>query len=76
MTTVTANDVRALARSGDEDPVLAVIDGEIVVIPEAELEENDRVLCTQEALVRELGAEVTEVEAELFAGRLSGLLTE
>jgi hypothetical protein len=76
MTTVTANDVRALARSGDENPVMALVEGEIVILPEAEVEDGDRVLCTQESLVRELGAEVTDVEADLFAGRLAALLAD
>ncbi|MEV4414867.1 hypothetical protein [Catellatospora sp. NPDC049609] len=76
MTTVTANDVRVLARSRDLDPVLAVVDGEVVVIPEAQLKEADVLLCTQQKLVRELGDEVSDIEAQLFAGRLSSLLAE
>ncbi len=76
MITVTANEVRVLARSRAVDPVLAVVDGEIVVVPAAELAENGRVLCTQQTLIRELGAEVSDIEAELFAGRLTNLLND
>lgn len=76
MTTVTANDVRVLARSRDTDPVLAVVDDELVVIPEAEVREQDRVVCTQRTLVHELGIEVSDIEAQLFAGRLTALLSE
>lgn len=76
MTTVTANDVRVLARSRDTDPVLAVVAGEVVVIPEAEVTDQDRVVCTQRMLVNELGIEVSDIEAQLFAGRLTALLAE
>lgn len=76
MTTVTANDVRVLARSRAVDPVLAVVDGEVVVIPEAEVREQDTFVCTQQMLVRELGVEVSDIEAQLFAGRLTALLAD
>ncbi|GHJ49325.1 hypothetical protein Cs7R123_66670 [Catellatospora sp. TT07R-123] len=76
MTTVTANEVRVLARSRDVDPVLAVVDDEVVVIPRAEVREQDRVLCTKQMLVHELGNEVSDIEAQLFAGRLTNLLTD
>ncbi|WP_155368150.1 hypothetical protein [Catellatospora vulcania] len=76
MTTVTANDVRVLARSREVDPVLAVVDGEVVVIPEAQLTEADVALCSQQKLVRELGDEISDIEAQLFAGRLTNLFTE
>jgi hypothetical protein len=76
MITVTANDVRVLARSRDVDPVLAVVGGELVVIPEAQVAEGDTLVCTQRMLVRELGDEVSDIEAQLFAGRLTTLLSE
>lgn len=76
MLTVTANDVRVLARSRDVDPVLAVVDGELAVIPHAQLREQDTVVCSQQKLVRELGDEVSDIEAQLFAGRLTNLLSE
>ncbi|WP_027340999.1 hypothetical protein [Hamadaea tsunoensis] len=76
MTTVTADDVRALAQSADDQPVLALVDGEIVILPEAEVSPQDRVLFTQAALIEDLGVDVTEVEAELLAGRLTADITE
>ncbi|MEV0459033.1 hypothetical protein [Catellatospora methionotrophica] len=76
MITVTSNDVRVLARSRDHDPVLAVVGGEVRVIPEAEVGDDDRVVCTQRMLVHELGDEVSDIEAQLFAGRLTALLAE
>lgn len=68
---VTADDVRALAQSGDEEPVLALVDGQPVVVPAAELADHEHVICTQTALIQALGEEITDVEAEIFAGRLS-----
>jgi len=70
-TTITADDVRALAKSGDDEPVLALIDGQAVVLPAAELADHDHVICTQTALIQALGEEVTDVEAEVFAGHLT-----
>ena len=75
MTTVTADDIRALAQSGDDLPVLALIDDDVAVLPEAEVSVRDRVLITQAALVRDLGEEITDVEAELLAGRLTADIT-
>jgi hypothetical protein len=71
MTIVTAYDVRALAQSGDEMPVLALVDGEVAVLPEAELSGQDRVLITQAALIEQLGEEITDIESEILAGRLT-----
>jgi hypothetical protein len=68
---VTANDVRALAVSGLDHPVLAVVGDDLVLIPEAELPAGARVLVTQEDLLVELGREVSDFEAEIFAGRLT-----
>ncbi|MDI1461152.1 hypothetical protein QEZ54_09260 [Catellatospora sp. KI3] len=76
MVTVTANDIRVLARSREVDPVLAVVDGEIAVIPHAALKAGDTALCSQQKLVGELGDEITDIEAQLFAGRLANLLPE
>jgi len=75
-TTITADDVRALARSGDDEPVLALIDGQPVVLPAAELADHDHVVCTQTALVQALGMEITDIEAEIFAGRLTADLPD
>jgi hypothetical protein len=69
--TITANDVRALARSGDDEPVLALVEGQAVVLPAAELADHDHIICTQTALVRALGEEITDTEAEIFAGHLT-----
>lgn len=70
-TTITADDVRALAKSGDDQPVLALVEGRPAVLPATEVTPDDQVICTQTALVQALGEEITDTEAEIFAGRLS-----
>jgi hypothetical protein len=75
MTTVTANDVRALAVSELDRPVLALAGDEVVLVAEAEVPEGGRVILTHADLVQDLGVEVTEIEAELLAGRLTADLT-
>ena len=71
MTVVTPNDVRALAVSGLDHPVLALVDGAVELLPAAEVPQDTRVIVTREALNHELGDEVTDIESELFAGRLT-----
>jgi hypothetical protein len=74
MATVTSNDVRALAVSGLDSPVLALVDGEVALLSAAEAPEGTQVIITRERLNKELGDEVTDVEADLLAGRLTALL--
>jgi hypothetical protein len=71
MTTVTANEVRALAVSGLDHAVLAVVGGQVTLVPEADLPADGKVIVTQETLLQELGTEVADFEAEIFAGRLT-----
>ena len=71
MTTVTANELRALAVSGLDHPVLAVVGDQVTLLPEAELQTDGTVIITQETLVQELGTEVADFEAEILAGRLT-----
>ncbi|GAA1807317.1 hypothetical protein GCM10009682_31460 [Luedemannella flava] len=75
MTTVTSNDVRALAVSGLDHPVLALIDDAVEILPAADVPEGARVIYTREALNRDLGDEVTDIEVDLTAGRLTALVT-
>ena len=76
MIQVTADDIRVLAQSTDEDPVLAVIDGQLVVLPAAEVTERDRVVYSKANLAEEVGEDVTDVEAETLAGGLTATLSE
>ena len=73
MLTVTADDIRILAKSGAHTPVLAVVDGHLVVAPADEIPE-DEVVYTQVQLIDEYGPDVTDIEAELAAGALTAEL--
>jgi hypothetical protein len=75
MATVTPNDVRALAVSGLDSPILALVEGEVALLSATEAPEGAQVIITREHLNEELGDEVTDVEADLLAGRLTALLT-
>ena len=74
MATVTTNDVRALAVSGLEHPVLALVGDAIELLAAADGPDDAKVIYTREALNRDLGDEVTDIEVELMAGRLSALV--
>ncbi|GAA1764871.1 hypothetical protein [Luedemannella helvata] len=75
MAIVTANDVRSLAVSGLHHPVLALVGDDIELLPAAEVPEDAKIIYTREALNRDLGDEVTDIEVDLMAGRLTALLT-
>ena len=72
---MTANDIRALAVSGLDHPVLAVVGDQVTLLPEADLPAGGRVIVTQQTLADELGREVSDFEAEIFAGRLTADLS-
>jgi hypothetical protein len=74
MIQITADDIRVLAQSTDEDPVLAVIQGELVVLPAAEVSAGDQVVYSKAELAQEVGEDVTDVEAETVAGGLTARL--
>jgi hypothetical protein len=74
MITVTADDIRVLAQSNDTDPVLALVDGQLVVLPAAAVDPTDEVVLTRVDLVAEVGEDVTDVEAETLAGGLTARL--
>lgn len=71
MITVTPNDVRALAVSGLDHPVLALINGAVELLPAADVPTDTQIIFTRAQLNRALGNEVADVEAELLAGRLT-----
>jgi hypothetical protein len=74
MITVTADDIRVLAQSDDVDPVLALVDGRLVVLPAEAVDPTDQVVLTRVDLVAEVGEDVTDVEAEVLAGGLTARL--
>jgi hypothetical protein len=79
MATVTADDVRALARARGEDQVL-ILAGNVVKVESADKAYDEshggRVIYTQAELVHEFGDEVTDAEAVMLAAALTARLTE
>jgi hypothetical protein len=75
MIQVTADDIRVLAQSNDEAPVLVVVDGRLVVLAAAEVAEGARVVYSKANLVEEVGEDVTDIEAETVAGGLTARLS-
>jgi hypothetical protein len=73
MVTVTADDIRVLAKSTDEDPVLLLVGDELRVVPASEAMDG-RVILTKVQLVDEVGEDVTDVEAEVLAAGLTARL--
>jgi hypothetical protein len=76
MIEVTADDIRVLAQSNDPEPVLAVTDDRLVVLPAAEVMAGDRVIYSKANLVEDVGEDVTDVEAETVAGGLTAKLAD
>ena len=76
MTTVTADDIRVLAQSDDEDPVLVLIDGDVRVMAarEAPPASPGTVIYTQAELREDSGVEVTDLEAEIIADGITARL--
>jgi hypothetical protein len=77
MTTVTADDIRVLAQSDDEDPVLVVVDGDVQVMGAREVSADrpGQVIYSQAELLADSGVEVTDLEAETIAAGLTARLT-
>jgi hypothetical protein len=74
MTEITADDIRVLAQSTAEDPVLALLHGAPVVLPRAEAPPDAPILFTAVELNHQLGPDVTDAEAEILAGSLTARL--
>jgi hypothetical protein len=79
MTVVTADDVHVLARAADAGAVLAVVDGDVRVVPDGDGEPvaltPDQILYTKARLIQEYGDEVTDVDAEVLAAGLTARLS-
>jgi hypothetical protein len=74
MATITADDIRVLARSEHADAVLAVIDGQAAVLPPGDAV-TGIVLYTRPKLVAEYGEEITDIQAEVLAAGLTAEAT-
>lgn len=73
MTTISADDIRVLAQSNHEDPALAVVEGEVQVVPSAQ-EAGGHLVYTKRELVTEYGDEITDIQAEVLAAGLTAQL--
>ena len=73
MATITADDIRVLAQSNADDPLLLLSNGEVRVVPRAEATAGT-VVYTKAALVEEFGDEVTDVQAQVLAAGLTAQL--
>jgi hypothetical protein len=73
MVTVTADDIRVLAQSNDEDPALVLVGDELQVVPGAQAM-GGQVILTKVELVEQVGEDVTDVEAEVLAAGLTANL--
>lgn len=80
MTTITADDIRVLARSAATDAALARIGDEIRVVPDGDgpVPEvpADRIVYTKAQLIEDYGAELSDVEAEVLAAGLTAELAD
>ena len=75
MTTISADDVRVLAQSTEEDPALALVEGDVRVVPSAQ-EADGHLVYTKRELVAEYGEEITDVQAEVLAAGLTAQLVD
>jgi hypothetical protein len=72
MTTVTADDIRVLAKASDAGAALARVGDRIEVVPDGGQAE---VVYPKTRLVAEYGEEITDIDAEVLAGRLTAQLS-
>jgi hypothetical protein len=75
MTTISADDIRVLAQSTEEDPALALVEGDVRVVPNAQ-EADGHLVYTKRELVAEYGEEITDVQAEVLAAGLTAQLVD
>ncbi len=73
MTTVTADDVRVLAKASDDNAALVRIGDRIEVVPD---DGQTDVVYTKARLVADYGEEITDVDAEVLAAGLTAQLSE
>jgi hypothetical protein len=73
-TTITADDIRVLAQSTDEEPVLVLVGDDLRVLPGADAM-GGQVVLTKRQLVDEFGEDITDVEAAVLAAGLTAQMT-
>lgn len=75
MATVTADDVRALARAQGEHPVLALTDERVEVCDDRD-DSVGTVFYSKAELDSEFGPDLTDAEATILAAALTARITE
>jgi hypothetical protein len=73
MATVHADDIRVLARSEEDQPVLVLVNDEVAVVP-AEQADIGTIVYTRNDLIDEFGEFLTDVDAETLAAGLTARL--
>jgi hypothetical protein len=75
MATITADDIRVLARSELMEPVIAIVGGDALVLDADEVDFED-VIYTREMLVADFGEDITDAEADVLAAGLTAQTSE
>ena len=70
MATITADDIRGLARSELLEPVIAIVGGDALIVDAEEVDFED-VVYTREMLVADFGEDITDAEADILAAGLT-----
>ena len=70
MATITADDIRGLARSEFLEPVIAIVGGDALIMDAEEVDFED-VIYTREMLVADFGEDITDSEADILAAGLT-----
>jgi hypothetical protein len=75
--TATGDDIRVLAKSTSEAPVLVLAGGRLVVMDAEDAHAaGGRIVYSKERLVADAGTDITDIEAELVAGRITAALAD
>jgi hypothetical protein len=73
----TSDDIRVLAKSTSTAPVLVLTGGRLVVMDAQDAPAaGGRVVYSKERLVADAGTDITDIEAELVAGRITAALAD
>jgi hypothetical protein len=75
MATITADDIRGLARSVLLEPVIAIVGDDALVLDANEVDFED-VVYTREMLVADFGEDITDAEADVLAAGLTAQTSE
>ena len=70
MATVTADDIRVLARSELAEPVIAVVHDRVSVVDAVDVD-DEAIVYTREDLVADFGEDITDADADILAAGLT-----